>query len=564
MNKAPSKRKLKQSAVEWSPCGRFWMDEKAANKVVRFFRKLNHVKGPLGGQPFELQPWQEKFVRTLFGWKRKDGTRRYRIAYIEMGRGNGKSAWAAGLALALLFIDDEPGAEVVSVAGNRDQAGHVYEPAAAMTRACEMLRKRSKVLESPKRIGVPGTNSFYRPISADDKSGHGFNLHGLIFDELHVQRDRHLYDAMTTSTGKRRQPLTIITTTAGHDRSTICWEMHQHALNVLKNPDLDPSFLPLVCAADPEDDWTSEGTWRKANPNLGVSIPIEYLREQCERAKQNPAFEGTFRRLHLCQWVEQDVRVIIMDPWRAAADKALSVEGKPCWAGLDLSSTMDITAWVKVFDLGERRFAWKARYWMPAKGAHDRAISDRRTAMNFAERGLITLTEGNEVDYFQVVREILADCERYDVRKIGFDPWNARMFVQALKNGGIPEDKILSMAQTFATYNEPFKRLLGALASGKFVHDGDPVLEWMASNVAHKGDASGNIRPDKDNSGSKIDGISAGLMGTALMIASEPQRESAYETRGLFVLSDDPTEYDDQGNYIFPDKHDHLWHHFET
>ena len=231
-----------------------------------------------------------------------------------------------------------------------------------------MLRKRSKVLESPKRIGVPGTNSFYRPISADDKSGHGFNLHGLIFDELHVQRDRHLYDAMITSTGKRKQPLTIITTTAGFDRSTICYEMHVHALNVLANPDLDPSFLPLVFAADPEDDWTSEATWAKANPNLGVSIPVEYLREQCERAKQNPAFEGTFRRLHLCQWVEQDVRIIVMDQWRACADATLSVEGKPAWCGLDLSSTMDVTAWVKVFDLGERRFAWKARYWMPAKG----------------------------------------------------------------------------------------------------------------------------------------------------------------------------------------------------
>jgi phage terminase large subunit-like protein len=540
MTKAPSKRKSKTQTVEWSPCGRFWFDEKAANKVVRFFRKLKHVKGPLGGQPFALELWEEKFVRALFGWKRKeDGTRKYRVAYLEIGRGNGKSALSAGLALALLFIDDEPGPEVVSVAGTREQADHVYSPAAAMTRGCPMLNRRAKVLESPKRIAVPGTNGFYRPISADDRTGHGFNLHGLIFDEFHVQKDRHLWDTMTTSTGKRRQPLTIITTTSGSDRSTICWEMHQHALAVLENPDIDPSFLPVIFAADPADDWTDEKVWAKANPNLGVSVPVQYLREQCQRAKQNVAFESTFRRLHLCQWLEQDVRVIPMDQWRACADKSLIIEAsKPVFGGLDLSSTMDVCAWVKVADLGDGRFAWKGRYWMPEGDSNDRARRDRRTAMNFAERGLITLTEGNELDYFRVVREVVEDCTAFNVQKIGFDPWNARMFIQAMKNSGVPHDKLVNMPQTFATYNEPFKRLLGALASRKFVHDGDPVFEWMASNVAAKTDASGNIRPDKEKSGDKIDGITAGLLGTALMIVAEPEKSnvSYYENFHLDVF----------------------------
>jgi phage terminase large subunit-like protein len=480
-------------------------------------------------------------VRPLFGWKRPDGRRRYRLFYIELPRGNGKSTLCAGLALYMLFCDGEGGAEVYSCALDREMAGLVYDPAKEMVRRCSMLLRRAKLMESAKRILVPSTASFYRPLPGNEAVGHGYNSHFFVYDELHLAKSRDLWDAMVTSLGKRANPLGGAITTAGSDRTTICWELHGLAEKVLENPELDPSFLPVIYAADEQDDWTDEKTWAKANPGFGISVQIDEIREACERAKQSPAFENTFRRLHLNQWTEQDVRVIPMDAWRACARPELKVEslaGRPCFGGLDLASSRDITAWVKVFELPKGELAWFARYWMPKDAGSDRTEQDRRQAMNFAERGLITLTEGTEVDYFRVVDEIGADCRRFGVLLLGTDPWNARMPLQAMVNAGFPEDRRLLLPQTFATYNEPFKLLLGRLSSRKFVHNGDPVLEWMASNVGAKTDPSGNIRPDKSKSGSKIDGICAGLMGTALWIQhkAEHATTSVYEKRGVRVL----------------------------
>lgn len=498
----------------------YWFDSTAAENAVSFLRNLQHIKGEHGGEPLQLQSWQEKIVRDLFGWKRADGTRKYRTAYIEVPRKNGKSTLCAGLALLLTFMDGEQGAEVYTVASSREQAGLVYEPAREMVRRNPVLAKYAKIRDGVQRIVYERTASFLRPIAADEGAAHGFNAHGVIFDELHTQKNRDLWDVMLTSTGARRQPLVVAITTAGFDHSSICWELHEYARQVNDGTIKDKSFYPVIFAADDGDDWTAEATWEKANPNIDVSVSRDYLRTECEKAKLNPAYENTFRRLHLNQWTEQDVRTIPMDAWRACADSSItdeSLAGKDCYAGLDLASTRDVTAWVLVFQI-DGKFICLPRFWLPQGSGSARDEQDKRSALNFAHSGQITLTPGNEVDYLRVLADIQADMQRFNIMGIGFDAWNVRTLMQLAVEGGFPEDRRHLMPQTFATYNEPFKKLLGGLASRSFLHPGHPVLDWMASNVTHREDPSGNIRPDKGKSGDKIDGICALLMGMALWI----------------------------------------------
>ena len=358
----------------------FWFDEAAASKAVKFFSHLRHMKGGQAGRPFVLQPWQQQIVRDLFGWKRPDGTRRYKICYAEIPRGNGKSTLAAGLALYLTFVDGEKGAEVVSVANDRDQACLVYDPAVHMVRNCLMLARRATVYEATKKILYRETGSVYKAIAADVAGSHGLNLHGCVYDEIHGAKSRELYDVLLTSMGKREQPLMIVVTTAGHDRGSICWELHQHAKRVLDDPMVDPSFLPVIYAADATDDWTDERVWEKANPNLDISIKRDYLREQCQRAKENPALENVFRNLHLNQWTEQAVRFLPMHEWDQCAGEVdeAELEGRECYAALDLASTRDLCALALLFPV-EDRFKVLLKCWAPEESRTARDRQDKQS-----------------------------------------------------------------------------------------------------------------------------------------------------------------------------------------
>ncbi len=518
--------------------GEFWFDEEAASRAASFFPDcLTHVKGSKAGKPLELHESHAKIVRDLFGWKRSDGTRRYRKAYIEIPRKNAKSTLAAGIAIYLLLCDAEPGAEIYSAARDREQAGLVYQMASQMLRKNDMLAKHVTIRDSTKRILHKKSNSFYRVISADAQGAHGFNASGIIFDEVHTQPTRDLWDTLDTSTGARRQPLTFAITTAGHDRSSICWELHQYATAVLSGAISDPSFYPVLFAADPEDDWRSEDTWRKANPLLGEAVSLDYLREQCKRAEENPAFENTFRQLHLNQWTEQAKRIVSMIQWDKCSHEIDITQyyGRPCFAGLDLSSTRDVTALTLVFpedDGGVTVFPW---FWLPEEAVSQRAGQDQRMIRAFAARGDVETTSGNEVDVQELSERITEICQQFDVQAIGFDPWNATGVTQKLKELGMPDSLLVKMPQSFSTYNEPFKRLLSMLGSGKFRHDGNQVLRWMAANLSHKEDSSGNIRPDKGKSAEKIDGICATLMGLALA-TQHAVGVSAYSSTGSGVI----------------------------
>lgn len=514
------------------------LDEAAASNAVEFFSDmLIHVKGRQANQPFVLLPWQADIVRELFGRKRADGTRRYRKVYIECPRKNGKSLFAAGLALYILLCDGEQGAEVYSAASTRDQASLVYSMAAQMLRKSPILSKHVTIRDSVKRINHPKSASFYRAIAADSAAAHGFNAHGIIFDELHTMPDRELWDVLDTSTGARTQPLTIAITTAGHDRSTICWEMHQYAEAVRDGHIDDDGFLPVIFSAGPDDDWRDESVWERVNPSLGVSVTWDYLREQAARAEENPAFENTFRRLHLNQWTQQESRIISMASWDDCEHEVdwSGYDGRSCFAGLDLASTMDVTAFVLAFPEDDGGMTVRPWFWIPEDNISKKARADQRLVRNFGERGDVETTPGNEVDVIYLAERIMEICQNYDVRYMGYDPWNAAGVVQLLQSHGMPLHAIQKMSQGSSTYNEPFKRLLSWLGNGKFRHDGNVVLRWMAGNTSHREDVNGNIRPDKGRSADKIDGICAMLMACGLLI-NYGSEHGAYMEAGSGVV----------------------------
>lgn len=515
----------------------FYYDELAAKRAIEFFPDcLVHVKGEKAGKPFHLHPSHAKIVGDLFGWKRANGTRRYRKAYVEIPRKNAKSTLAAGIAIYLLMCDGEAGGEVYSAASTRDQASLVFNMAASMLRHSKTLSKHVTIRDSVKRIMHKKSDSFYRAISADAEGAHGFNANGIIFDEVHTQPDRDLWEVLDTSTGARAQPLTFAITTAGHDRSSICWELHQYARAVIDGQITDDSFYAVIYGADYDDDWQDEKTWYKANPLLGEAVSVEYIREQCKRAQEQPAFQNSFRRLHLNQWTEQESRLIPMAEWDkcAAPIEIADFDGAVCFGGLDLSSTRDVTAFVLLFPQAEGVSVFPC-FWIPEDNINKRAAQDQRVIRAFADAGFVEVTEGNEVDVMYVAKRITEICAPFDVRRIGFDPWNAAGPTQRMKELGIPDDVLVKMVQGTSTYNEAIKQLLSMLGSQRLKHDGNKVLRWMASNAAGLQDSNGNLKFHKGKSGDKIDGMTALGMALALYINENPEG-SAYKQSGSGVI----------------------------
>lgn len=515
----------------------FYFDQEAADRAVQFFPEcLVHVKGEKAGQPFHLHPSHAKIVSDLFGWKRANGTRKYRKAYIEIPRKNAKSTLAAGIAIYLLLCDHEKGGEVYSAASTRDQASLVFNMAASMLRHSKTLSKHVSIRDSVKRILHKKSDSFYRAISADAEGAHGFNANGIIFDEVHTQSSRDLWEVLDTSTGARSQPLTFAITTAGHDKTSICWELHQYAKAIISGEILDDGFYAVIYGADYDDDWQSESTWFKANPLLGEAVSLDYIREQCKRAQEQPAFQNSFRRLHLNQWTEQESRLIPMQQWDKCQRNAdiKDFDGMVCFAGLDLSSTRDVTAFVLLFPRADGVSVFPY-FWIPEENISKRAAQDQRVIRAFADAGFVEVTEGNEVDVMRVAERIVEISAPFDLRRIGFDPWNAAGPTQRMKELGLPDEVLVKMPQGTATYNEPIKQLLSMLGSERFNHDGNKVLRWMASNAAGLEDSNGNLKFHKGKSGDKIDGMTALGMALALYITENPE-SSAYKSAGSGVI----------------------------
>jgi phage terminase large subunit-like protein len=508
-------------------------DEGKADRAVRFIQRLKHTKGRFAGVPFLLQDWQRKIVSEIFGTVKEDGYRQYKTAYVEIPRKNGKSELAAAIALKLLFADDEMGGEIYGAAADTDQASIVFNVAVNMVQQAPGLAKRCKIIESTRRIIVPSTNSVYRVLSADHATKHGFNAHGVVFDELHTQPNEKLWEVLTTSGGTRAQPLVFAITTAGYDRNSVCWHMHEHALQVLNGVLDDKTFYPVVFSAEETEDWKDEAVWYKANPALGTFRDIEEMREFFVRAQQMPIFQNTFKRLYLNQWTKQEDRWLDLDAWDACgADQyEEDIEGTAAWAGLDLASTTDIAAFVVVVPDSDGTYSVLPYFFVPKERVNERAVRDRVPYDLWVKQGFIEETPGNVIDYRYIRKRINEVGQQFNIREIAFDRWGATEIMQSLDDDGFT---VVQFGQGFASMAHPTKELLRLVLDKKIRHGGNTVLRWMADNMTVKQDPAGNVKPDKSKSSEKIDGVVALIM--ALDRALRAEGASVYDERGILTL----------------------------
>lgn len=501
-----------------------------ATRKVDIINKLTHTKGLHAGQSFALRPWQERLiVRPLFKTDRS-GRRVYRTCLLMMPRKNGKSEIAAALAIDGLLFDGEQGAEVYSAAADKDQAALVFNVAAQMIRNDAHLYGQCEILDSQKRIVHRKSGSFYRAISAEAYSKHGFNASRVIYDELHAAPSRELWDVLASSQGARDQPMLIAISTAGYDRHSILWELYAHAKKVLENPALDPTFLPIIFEAPINADWTDEKVWRKANPALGDFRSIEEMRVACARAKEIPAQENTFRRLYLNQWTEQAARWITLDAWDACRDETVSVgalRGRRCYIGMDLASTHDLTSLAAVFPSGDGDdFDVLFANFIPAENIRQRVQRDRVPYDEWVRQGMLTATPGNVVDYDAVRQQLREWQDVFDVREIAFDPWNAVDLTTRLQS----QDGFacVPVRQGFASLSAPTKSLEKAILSKQLRHDGNPVARWAVSNVAIEMDPAGNLKVSKKVSTERIDPVAALVMAVDRMTRNQGVQAPSY------------------------------------
>lgn len=514
-------------------------DKKKADRAVTFIENLCHTKGKWAGKRFWLLPWQEQLIRDIFGIVKHDGNRQFRTAFVEICKKVGKSELAAAIALYLLYADNEPSAEVYGAAADRQQASIVFDVARQMVEMSPALMKRSKLMSATKRIVNYGNAGFYQVLSAEVGSKHGFSISGLVFDEIHTQPNRQLYDVLTKySSDARQNPLHFIITTAGNDRHSIAFELHTKAIDILEGRRVDPTFYPVVYGLKDDEDWEDEANWYKVNPSLGYTVDIERLRDAYREAKQNPADEVTFKWLRMNMWVSSTTSWIpdaIFMKGNEPIDMRL-LEGRDCYAGLDLSSTGDITALVLIFPPrnANEKYILVPFFWVPEETIPQRVKSNSVPYDVWEKQGDLLATEGNVIHYDFIEKFICDLAEKYHILEIAVDRWNATHMIQNLEDAGFT---MVPFGQGFASMSTPTKEFYRLLMEGQIVHAGHPVLRWMAGNVVIETDAAENIKVTKAKSKEKIDGIVASIMALdrCLRNQGEPQG-SVYDERGLLVF----------------------------
>lgn len=502
----------------------------AVRKCSFFEKCLTHSLGKMHGKPFLLEDWERAIIGNLFGWVNVEtGNRRYRESLVFVARKNGKTHLGAGIALVIEYDDGEKGAHVYSTAANADQARIVFDAGKQMVLGKDALKNRAEIFKDS--IVLKGTNSFWKVLNSEAGTKHGLNPHAVLVDELHAIPDRELVDVLVTGTAYRTQPLIVYMTTAGYDKQSICYEKYTYAKQVQEGVICDPTFLPVIYEAAPDDDWTQPETWRKANPNLGVSVQLEYLERECQRAQDVTTYENTFRRLHLNQWTEMDERWLPMDVWNRAKVDEPDLKGKPCHLGLDLSSTGDLTALSALFTLDNGSYL-KHFAWIPSENAAKREKMDRVPYLTWARSGDIEMTDGNGVDYSVIRAKVNELAQEYDVRAIGVDQWNAEQLCQQLEEDGYEVEKL---NMSYSHLSAASKELMRGLVEQEITHDGNPVATWCASNVVIEHDAADNIRPSKKKSTERIDCVVADIIAIAEKLG-HPEGDSIYNSRGMVEI----------------------------
>ena len=490
--------------------------ERAERAVKWIETYCTHVKGSKGGQPFILEEWQKRdIIRPLFGTLREDGLRQYRTCYVEVPRKNGKSTLCAALALYMLCADGEAGAEIVSAASDRNQARLVFEVAQGMIRQNPELMQRLNLQQHAIKYG----GSWYKAISAEANTKHGFNCHAVIYDEIHSAVDRELWDVLSTSTGARTQPLIMAITTAGHDTSTICWELHEYARKVKQGEIEDDSFLPVLYSADAGDDWTQETTWMKANPGYGSICMPEYFRQEVKRCQNNPSQVNTFLRLHLNIWTSSATAWVTDEQFmRGGADLPGDdvLQRLPLYVGLDLASTRDLTAVAMLWhDADAEVFYLKCHHFVNEEKAQSRTMSGGVDYYTFQRLGLVTITEGNVTDMVAVRDWILQLGHRYEITALAYDRWLSHLVVPYLD--GI---ECHPFGQGYASQSWPTKEMERLMCQGKIIHGGHDVLRWQFGCVNLSRDDADNVKvtKKKNSESQKVDGVVSSIMALGIYL----------------------------------------------
>lgn len=503
--------------------------------IFDFFRLLKHSKGRWAGQPFELSPWQQFFVGSVWGWRRTDGTRRFRVAHVEVARKNGKTTLAAGLELAMLLIDGEPGAEVYCAATKKDQAKLTHIEAERMVKRSPALAKRIDVLKN--NLSIPSTSSKAEPLGADSDTLDGLNVSGAVCDELHAWKQRKLWDVIETATGARLQPLIVCTTTAGYDTHSIWWELRSNVARMLdaKTPSddgWDDELFGLIYTLDVDDDWTDEAVWIKGNPNLGVTVKAEDLRKGCRKAQVTPGRQPAFRRLRLNQITEAASVWIDINRWDDCRSELTEDDlvGRVCFGGLDLSSSRDLTAAFYFFPMDpeeiegaegtEKYLACVTRFWLPEEDLRERCEQDGKPYDQWADEGWITLIPGPAIRYEVVEEHLKQDAEKFQHLAWGVDRWMAVQTSRRLIEEGF---NIQEYRQSYVSMAAPVVEFERAVASRRILHLGCPVLRMCVANTIVDQDSVGNRKPTKKKSTGRIDGVVAAMMAMGVMLSEEGQ-----------------------------------------
>lgn len=511
------------------------LNEAKAGQVMAF---MDLLKDPKGGSlhkrtTINWLPWQRKLFTELFATVREDGLRQYREAFIEIPRKNGKSTTIAAGVVYQLFMNAEYGQEIYSAANDRDQAGLVFNMAASMIRANSSLKKLCRIYDSSKRIVRQDTESFYRALSRESATAHGLNPSMVIYDELHEAKTRDLYDVLKTGMGTRAEPLFITITTAGLDTQGVCYELYRYAKMIQRGDYADETFYPLIFEAEPDDNIWDERTWVKANPSAGHFRDLDEIRRYAERAKALPTLELSFRRLYLNQWVQSATAWLRRDKWKACGGPLPlnRMLGRRCWAGLDLSSTDDLSAFVLVFPLDDGSFAVMPHFWIP-ESKLDLRRRDGVMLAPWVRAEHIEVTPGEVVDYNYILARVDQLKLSYQIQEIAFDRWGAAKLRADMEARGWT---LVQFGQGFASMSSPMKEMERLVTEGKLLHGGNPVLDWMAENTVARMDPAGNLKPDKEKSREKIDGIVALIMGLDRAIRWRDSL-SYYETRPVRAI----------------------------
>lgn len=503
----------------------------AARRIGFLETHLRHTKGPLAGQLITHEPWQHAFFANLFGWRdRRTGRRRFRKAGLFLPRKNGKSTMGAEVVLSMLFQDEEIGAELYGAAAERDQAALIFDIARKMVEFDPELRRHAQVYQ--RAITRQNLGTAYKVISAEASTKHGYNTHGCMFDELHAQKNRELWDVIETSMGARSEPLLCWASTAGYDRTSICYEEYQWACNVRDGIAQDPTYLPVIYEARQEEPWNDEDVWRKANPNLGVSVGLEWMRTAAKRAAESVQYLNTFRRLHLNQWTEQENRWLSIEKWDALrrAPKPEELQGRECYAALDLSSTTDLTAAAFAWLLPDNRVALRTLHWIPRETLGKRIRESNWPWEAWVRAGWVRTTDGPSVDYEQVRADFNDVGRAAGAYRVAIDRWNAWQMMGWLDADGW---EVVEHGQGFASMSAPAKDFERLIVNADLREEKNPLLRWQVANAAAKQDPAGNVKPDKAKSGDRIDGVVAAIMAIGLCMRAAAEGSMYNDGRGL-------------------------------